>query len=295
MWGLVLGMAVVFVTKGANMLAMKKVESKQGSSILQALIFTMLFSAAQLVFTLLMPPYRPLSVSLDAILYPTAYAVLYIVAYVLCMKAYSEGSVSMTNAIWSFNTVVVIAYGVCFWGETLSFWQILGLLLFFAGLFFYSRSSYATNEVKKKVTAKWLILTIAATVTIGAATTFTKLFMLKHGDMGKEFLVYYAIAATIISGVICLCMGAKETVKTVADKHVLLQTIIAGFTCVLWNFVYVTYLAVYPSAVFLPLYSVVSMLGILAFGVVLLKEKISRNAIIASVLSLASILFLNLQ
>ena len=294
MWGLAFGMAVVFVTKGVNMLAMKKVESKQGSSILQALIFTMLFSAAQLVFTLLMPPYRQLDISLDAILYPTAYAALYIVAYVLCMKAYSEGSVSMTNAIWSFNTVVVIAYGVCFWKETLSRWQIVGLILFFAGLFFYSRSSYAINEEKKKVTVKWLVLTVAATVTIGAATTFTKSFMRDHGEMGKEFLVYYAIAATLISGAVCLCMGAKETVKTAMDKHVLIQTVIAGFTCVLWNFVYVRYLAKYSSAVFLPLYSVVSMLGILAFGIVLLKEKISRNAIIASVLSLASILFLNL-
>lgn len=295
MLGLIFGMALVFVTKGANMLVMKKVEVRQGSSLLQSLIYTMLFSAAQVIFTLMCPPYQPLRISWDAVLYPTIYAALYIIAYVLCMKAYSEGSVSMTNAIWSFNTVVVIAYGVCFWGETLSLWQIVGLILFFAGLLFYSRSSYATHEIKRKVTAKWLILTIASTITIGVATTFTKIFMLDHGDMGREFLLYYAIAATVISGVVCLCMNAKETVSTVKDMKLLGYTLIAGLTCVVWNFVYVTYLTMYPSAVFLPLYSVISMLGTLAFGIVALHERISRNAVIASVLSLLSILFLNLQ
>ncbi len=295
MWGLIFGMALVFVTKGANMLVMKKVEVRQGSGLLQSLIYTMMFSAAQVIFTLMAPPYQPLRISWDAVLYPTIYAALYIIAYVLCMKAYSEGSVSMTNAIWSFNTVVVIAYGVCFWGETLSLWQIIGLILFFAGLLFYSRSSYATREIKRKVTAKWLILTIASTITIGVATTFTKIFMLDHGDMGREFLLYYAIAATVISGVVCLVMNPKETVSTVKDMKLLGYTLIAGLTCVVWNIVYVTYLTMYPSAVFLPLYSVVSMLGTLAFGIVALRERISPNAIIASVLSLLSILFLNLQ
>ena len=118
--------------------------------------------------------------------------------------------------------------------------------------------------------------------------------MLGHGGRGREFLLYCAIAAALISGVICLIMDPKETVSTVCDKKLLGYTLIAGLTCVVWNFVYVTYLTMYPSAVFLPLYSVISMLGTLAFGIVALRERISRNAVIASVLSLLSILFLTL-
>ena len=38
MWGLIFGMALVFVTKGLNMLVMKKVEVRQGSGLLQSLI-----------------------------------------------------------------------------------------------------------------------------------------------------------------------------------------------------------------------------------------------------------------
>lgn len=295
MLGLVFGLTLVFLAKGSNMLAMKKVEVRRGSSVLQSLIFIVLFSLAQMLFLCLAPPYEPLRFTLDALLYPGAYALLYIVAYVLYLKAYSEGSVSMTNAIWSFNTIVVVAYGLCFWGEVLTLFQGIGLILFFVGLMFYSKSSYSTPQIKKKVTLKWLVLIISSTFIMGIATVFTKEFMLIHADMGKEFLFYYAAIATVIAAPICFILGARETTNTVKDRKIILYTLVAGLTSVVWNTVYVKYLTAYPSAVFLPMYSVVSMLGTLAFGIVVLRERISRNAVIATVLSLLSIVFLNLK
>jgi len=294
MWGLLFGLLLVFLAKGTNATVMKQVETRQGSGIFSSLTFTMLFSLSQAVFILLVPPYAPMRFSLDTLLYPGAYGSLYIIGYILLMKAYSEGPVSMTNAVWSFNTVVVIAYGLLFWDETLSLTQIIGLLLFFTGLFFYANSSYSTEQVKRKVTVKWLALTVSSTLIMGAATTFTKLFMLKHPDLGREYLFCYPLIACSLSAILCLSMNAKGTFRAVKDKKLWLYTALAGLTSVVWNTVYVKYLAVYPSAVFLPMFSVTAMLGTLTFGIVVMRERFSKNAVIASALLLTSILLLNL-
>lgn len=294
MLGLILGMLLVFLAKGTYVLAIKKVEVRKGSSLLQSLLFVLMFSLAQIVFILLKPPYLPMQFHIDALLYPGAYALLYIVGYVLLMKAYTEGSVSMTNAVWSFNTIVVVVYGLLFWGETLSLWQLLGFVFFFAGLIFYSKSSYSAPGLQRKVTLKWLALTVSSTFVVGAATTFTKEFMLIHENMGREFLFYYPLISAIVTAILCFSINAKETIATLKDRTMLLCTGVAGAASVAWNTVYVKYLTDYPSAVFLPLFSVVSMLGTLAFGIVVLRERISKNAVLATVLALISIVLLNL-
>ena len=209
MWGLLAGLGVVFAAKGANMLAMKRAQVRQGASLQQSLLFTALYSFAQTICILLTPPYRALAVSPAAFLFPAAYAALYVLGYVLLMKAYSEGPAAVTNSIWSFNPVVIIVYGVFAWNETLSWYQIVGLVLFLFGLVLFSKSSYSTGGEKKKVTLKWLAITIAGTITIGVASTVTKIFLLAEPGMARELLVYYPLYATLICGGVALAMSPR--------------------------------------------------------------------------------------
>lgn len=295
MWELLGGIGIIFGAKGVNMLAMKRVQVQEGSGLQQGLLFTALYSLTQTICALLIPPYRALSVAPEAILFPTAYSVLYVVAYVMLLKAYAMGPVAVTNSIWAFNSTVVIGYSAFAWGETLSWYQIAGLAFFLAGLVIFSRSSYGTGAgEKKKVTFKWLVLAVATSLVIGAASTITKGFLRVNPDMRREMLVYYPLSATLICVPFALIMNPSGVRHAIRSLPFVENTFLAAAMCTLWNWVYVRDITLYPSAVFLPMYSVATMLANLFFGRVFLKERISKSAMVAMGLSLIAIVLLNI-
>ena len=132
-------------------------------------------------------------------------------------------------------------------------------------------------------------------LTIGCAVVFTKLGMATYPGCGKQYMLYYGLSASVIGIVVTLFSGRREVKPLVCDKRFMIFTFIAALAINITNTIFVTYINNFPAAVFLPSVSILSMLGILVLSRVILKEKISRSALVSSIICIIAILCLNIK
>ena len=293
MGAMIATLAVLFGARGANVISIKFAQEGRVSTLKQSIVFTTLFSAFQAILLLAVPPYRPLITDLNFIFYPFGFAVFYAIGYIFLLLAISNGSSSITNTIYSFNTIVAVLFGVFLWDEKLSVLKVLGLILFGIGMVLYNKSSYSVGGQKRGMSVKWLIYVIVATLGCGISIIFTKLGMNAYPEYGKEYLLYYSAIATLIGLVVILFYGRQDMVTLAKDGKFMLHTCLAAATLDISNYIFVNYISRFPSIIFLPLYSIIGMLAIIVFSRVILKERISRNAVISTVLCLIAIVLLN--
>ena len=103
-----------------------------------------------------------------------------------------------------------------------------------------------------------------------------------------------AFFATIIGAIISAKTAPFEIKPLVRDKKLLLNCALAAISVDITNVIFVSYINAFPTAIFMPSYSVIGMLGIMLASRVVLKEKISKSAMISSLVCIIAILCLNL-
>lgn len=290
---MVLTLAILFMAHGSRGTFMKFAQKDRVSTLPQAIVHITVYSFLQLVILLAVPPYPSLICEPEFLIYPLGFAAFYNAGYVMLIMAMSEGSTSITNTINSFNCLVPVFFGLIVWGEKMSVCKTIGLMLFIIGLLLYNRSSYSVGGVKQKISPKWLWHTLASVLLTGIAVIFTKISMRSFPDYGEQYLIYYTLFSTIIGSALVLLRARKDAAVLCRDKKFWANTGVAAVALDVSNYIFVTFINLFPGVLFLPMCSVVAMLGVMVFGRVLLKEKISKSALISSVICIAAIVLLN--
>lgn len=284
---------LLFLSYGARGTFMKFAQQGRVSTLKQALVYTALYSLLQFLVLIAVPPYLSLICEPGFYIYPLGFAIFYSLGYILLVMAISCGSTSITNTVNAFNCLIPVFFGVIVWKEELSVYKIIGLMLFAVGLILYNKSSYSVGGIKHKITLRWVFYVIASTVSMGIAVAFTKVCMAKFPECGEVYLIYYTLFSTII-GMVCVLLWAREDAKHLfADVKFIWYTLVAAVAFNVSNYVFVTYINNFASAFFIPMCSVVGMISILIFGRIFLKEKISRSAVISSLICILAIVLLN--
>ena len=291
---MILMLILLFLLRGANVVCVQLAQRGRVSTIPQSVVFVTIYSALQAIVFLLIPPYSLAIPDLKFLIYPFFFAMLYSVGNVLLLKTLRLGSAAVANTIGQFNMLVPVAFGMIYWGESLGVFQIIGLVLFIIGLLIYNGSSVSVGEQKQKISVKFLIYAVASMLFTGSAVIFTKLGMAAYPEFGKQYLFYYAFFATIIGAIISAKTAPFEIKPLVRDKKLLLNCALAAISVDITNVIFVSYINAFPTAIFMPSYSVIGMLGIMLASRVVLKEKISKSAMISSLVCIIAILCLNL-
>ncbi|MEG2571306.1 MAG: EamA family transporter, partial [Clostridia bacterium] len=167
------------------------------------------------------------------------------------------------------------------------------LALFVAGLIIYNKSSYSVDGEKKSISPKWIGLVLASMFSNGIAVIFTKMSMRDFPQYSKEYLVYFTLIAALIGLIVILVRGRTEARKLIREKRLWKHTAYAAASLDVSNIIFVAYINLFPTALFLPLTSVLGMLAILIFGRLILHERVSKSALVSSVICIIAILFLN--
>ena len=291
---MILMLILLFLLRGANVVCVQLAQRGRVSTIPQSVVFVTIYSALQAIVFLLIPPYSLSIPDLKFLIYPFFFAMLYSVGNVLLLKTLRLGSAAVANTIGQFNMLVPVAFGMIYWGESLGVFQIIGLVLFIIGLLIYNGSSVSVGEEKQKISVKFLIYAVVSMLFTGSAVIFTKLGMAAYPEFGKQYLFYYAFFAMIIGAIISLKTAPGEIKPLVRDKKLLLNCALAAISVDITNVIFVSYINAFPTAIFMPSYSVIGMLGIMLASRVVLKEKISKSAMISSLVCIIAILCLNL-
>ena len=229
------------------------------------------------------------------LVYPGFFGIFFCVSYVLMVNALKEGPTSLTNVVYSFQSIVPIIVGLIIWEESISIMQFVGLILFILVLYLFNKGSYSQGEDKKRVTPKWALLASLSTLTVGIAVIFTKQYMLVFDGFIKEYLIFYNIVVIIISIPYLLISKLKYNKSFITDRKFILYTALPGLFTDLTNIVYMYYITRFKSAFFFPLVSILSILSVVLFSWIILKERISKSAYAGIVLSFLAIYLLGMK
>ncbi|HHV96058.1 MAG TPA: EamA family transporter [Clostridiaceae bacterium] len=283
------------ILRGLNAIFVKKAQKNYVRSVHDSIYFTVLFSLFQLIFLILIPPYNSYTFKFNMLVYPGFFGIFFCVSYVLMVNALKEGPTSLTNVVYSFQSIVPIIVGLIIWEESISIMQFVGLILFILVLYLFNKGSYSQGEDKKRVTPKWALLASLSTLTVGIAVIFTKQYMLVFDGFIKEYLIFYNIVVIIISIPYLLISKLKYNKSFITDRKFILYTALPGLFTDLTNIVYMYYITRFKSAFFFPLVSILSILSVVLFSWIILKERISKSAYAGIVLSFLAIYLLGMK
>ena len=283
------------ILRGLNAIFVKTAQKNYVKSVHDSIFFTVLFSFFQLIFLFLIPPYSSYTFKLDMLVYPGFFGIFFFISYVLMINALKEGPTSLTNVVYSFQSIVPIIVGLIIWKENISVLQFIGLILFILVLYLFNKGSYSQGEEIKSVTPKWAVLASLSTLTTGIAIIFTKQHMLVFDGFIKEYLIFYNVVVIVVSIPYLLISKIKYNKSFISDKKFILYTALPGLFTDLTNIIYMFYITKFKSAFFFPLVSILGIISVVFFSWIILKEKIFKNAYAGIILSFIAIYLLGMK
>jgi len=296
-WMLILLMAFSTVCKGVNGIGMKLAQRGYEPNLRRTLFYTWVYLTFQAIFQLFLPPYAPLDLSLEKLILPTMYGIFYMLNIVFMSFAFKEGPTSLTLVIVNFNNIFPIFYGLVFWNETLSWTQVVGLILFVAALIVINKGSYKTGGAKeeKKMTLKWFGMTMLSFLFSCFAVVCTKQFAMIYEGNIKEYLFGYSACTSVLLLPVIAYIFIKHPEDIIKRKQLFLYSAMSAAAVDMSNIVFMLYITAIASAFFFPLTSVLTVLAVSVGSWLVLKERISKNAIIGLVISAIALAFLAIK
>ncbi len=283
------------ILRGLNAIAVKMAQKDYIKNLHDSIFFTILFSFFQLVFLFIIPPWYKYTFRLDMILYPACFAVFYLISYILLISALNEGPTSLTNIIYSFQSIVPIIVSLVLWKESMGIFQIIGLILFVIVLLLFNQGSYREGTISKKISLKWAILASTCTLAVGIAVIFTKQYMLTFDGFIKEYLILYNLIVVVVGIPYIIISKLKRNRKFPLAGRFLFYTASPALITDITNMIYMLYITKFKSALFFPLMSILNIVSVVIFSRIILKENVSKTAYIGIILSFAAIYLLGIK
>lgn len=209
------------------------------------------------------------------------------------------GPMSYTSVIISFSTLLSALSGIMFFGESIGWSQIVGIVLMLVSFTLATKK----QDVAKNTNLKWLILCLLAFFATGGIGIIQKVHQSTiYKTESTEFLIIAFASSAIICGVFALFMkksdkqSATEKDKMNYDKKGILIwfiiMIISGLCVAINNKLNLYLSGVMDSAVFFPIVNGGGLILTTIAAVVLFKEKLTKRQWIGLLLGITSVVLL---
>ncbi len=214
------------------------------------------------------------------------------------IAALQIGPMSYTSVIISFSSLITALSGAAFFGESLGWAQIVGIVLMLVSFVLAAHSDGDT----KKANVKWLFLCLVAFCATGAIGILQKVHQSsEHRNELNAFLVVAFISSAILCTLFAALLKRRERKENPVNREskekknfwLLPVIMIAGGVCVALNNKYNLYLSgVMDSAVFFPIVNGGGLLLATLAAVLLFRERLSKKQWIGVFFGIASVVFL---
>ncbi len=211
--------------------------------------------------------------------------------------ALSTGPVSLTVLIVNFNVLITTAVSVFAFKDKFYLTQLFGILLLFVSMFL----STAKVEDGKKANAKWLIMTITATVSTGIGALLQKYYGKLPSDVeaSDTTFLFFMYGFASIFGVITILMkrytGKKQKSTMGFNKAVLGVSCIIGLVLGVYQKFYMNALVNIDGTLLFPTYAGLSSLSMTLIGVVMFKDSLSKKQILGVACGVICIVLMNMR
>lgn len=236
---------------------------------------------------------------------PSAFTILLGIAFgatvaiqgIANLAALGCGPMSFTTVIVSFSTLLSALSGVLFFGESIAWAQIVGIVLMLASFVL----AVKPDSSGKRVSLKWILLSLLAFAANGGIGIMQKVH---QSSVYKSELNAFLVIAFLSSALICACcaipFGKRNTEPTEPKGKTSARLgwqmpavmLISG-VCVALNHQFNLYLSgVMDSAVFFPIVNGGGLVLTTVAAVLLFREKLTKRQWLGVVLGIVSVVFL---
>lgn len=211
----------------------------------------------------------------------------------LNLKALAIGPFSYTSVLVSLSTVIPTLSGL-FWGETIDFMQMIGILLMVVCIIF----SAERNGENKKITAKWLFCCLSSAVLNGLLGVIQKLHQSSsHKEESAVFLFVTMLTLSLFSFfALVVTKRSKSTDSVVTMRFKPLHVIIpvaAGVSLGLCHVINLNLSGRLEAAVLFPIVNICPLVLTTIAATILFKERLSKLRWVGIVIGILSTLFVS--
>ena len=240
---------------------------------------------ALLVF-LIVGLWKGISFHVPTVLWGFGYGACICVGSFAGFTALGLGPMALTSMIASFSLVIPFAVGITLWGETLSVWGILGIILLVISVVLLN-----FKKVDDRLTLKWAFFTFLTFFVTGIASVFQKQHQMNYPGLYRtEFMVASMLCMLVMLLIVVL---AKRTAKT--EVRFCALGSIGGFLEGVANYIVLFLAATQNASVLFPVVSVAKIIAVWCIGRMAFKEKLKLWQTIGLVAGIAAIALLNLK
>lgn len=211
-------------------------------------------------------------------------------------KALGQGPASTVTLIYACGFLIPIFYGLFFWGESVSLFQWLGIVLLL-----FSLTLCLIKKEKHRELSSWIPVAVAAMIGSGASAVFQKTH--QYSEFSSEisfYLLFCLFFSSIFTGIAYLFTGDEQSVKKEAvdkkrafSKNFIIPVCL-GICVGVLNFLNLILSGNLPSVILFPIYNVGSMLLVILLSAIIYKDKMTMLQKIGFLLGIAAILLIGL-
>ena len=210
-------------------------------------------------------------------------------------RAMGNGPASLVSLVYACGFLVPIFYGLLFWGEDVSIYQWLGILLLVVALCLI----VCKGEKGGRLLA-WLPFAVLAMLGSGANAIFQKTH--QYSDFAGElklFLVYSLFFSSLFTGIVSLVIRKNgEECKELSKKQRVIKKLIGplclGICVGLLNFLNLGLSGRLPSVILFPVYNVGSMLLSSLISALIYKDKPTKRQAVGFAIGIVAILIVGI-
>lgn len=208
------------------------------------------------------------------IIYSLIFTVGYTTAMLSSVRAYREGSMTLSSLIMQLSMISTTIWGFIFWGSKITATVIVGLFLVIVALVFCLYTGKVGKGEKKRISAKWLLFISLFFVgnSVGTITQRTQQI-----DFNTAYGDFFMTVATAVSFAVCLFVYLKSDKSD--TKKILEGSWYVPILCGVFNFLQNLFVIILATLLSANIVYPVLMIGSLAvtsiFSIAIFKERMN--------------------
>lgn len=276
--------ASIMLSSGRNILSRSLSGISQDSRAFY-LLQGMIFSAGAVI--LICSPDTFVSLSPETIYFSLIYGALLILAQWNYTAALAQGNTGVCVTVYSLGFVLPTVSGMIFWGESVSLWRIIGILIAASAVLVSGRSR--GNEASSK---KYILPLFLAMLSSGGLGIMQKV---QQSTAAKDEKNLFILLSFLLAGAISFikCGIVKNKRSKMLKGHIL-SAVAVGVCFSVCNLLNTILAGMLDTAVFFPLLNVSSILFSLILSVLIFRERPDKKSALVLILGIAAILLINI-
>lgn len=230
----------------------------------------------------------PLSFCIELLPYAVAFGLSYAVATTFCFAAIACGPLSITSLLISYSLLMPTLYGLIFLKEQADIGIIGGILLLVVSLYLI-----CAKREKAKITGKWLLYTLLASVGNGTCSIVQKMQQDSFaGAYKNEFMIVALLLVTCVIGTIALVR--ERGALRACYKPGLLYGGGCGVANGIANLLVMVLANRLSASLLYPTISAGNIVLTYVISTLLFREKLVKRQLVGLFLGVAAVILLNL-